>query len=63
MNELDLCPCQIEAKHNKDYKPQACGCVGVDPLYRECNGDYLKYRKAKMKDLALTTDRLRKFGL
>jgi len=60
---LNLCPCQIEAKHTRDYKPRPCGCTGVDPLYRQCKGNYQKYCEAKMKDLRLTVDRLTKAGL
>lgn len=40
-----LCPCAIQTKHNPNWKPTICGCMGPDKLYEECDGDYVEYTR------------------
>lgn len=45
-----LCPCAIQAKHNPNWKPGLCGCLGPDALYEDCAGDYEEYqRRSKIR--------------
>ena len=45
-----LCPCAIQAKHNPNWKPGLCGCLGPDALYEDCAGDYEEYnRRSKLR--------------
>ena len=44
-----LCPCAIQAKHNPNWKPTICGCLGPDALYEDCAGDYAEYNRRRME--------------
>lgn len=56
-----MCPCSIEAKHNPNWKPTICACVGGDGLYEECGCDYDKYKEASLKRYNTPTVGLNEF--
>lgn len=47
MSNLDLCPCAIMKQHDPKFEIILCNCMGVDPDYKKCNGDYNAYIELK----------------